>query len=792
MNLSHDIISQFAKVVNKDKKQKTESTVYGVIKIDSAGNKYVQLDGSDQLTPLTDTDLAVDFMSATANKDDRVSVLIKDHTATVTGNLSSPAVGSGDVDERIETFNQIVVDQVNANAAYIEKLQTDKADVGDLEAAEAKITELETTKASIEDLEAVTGNIENLNTTFANIDFSNISKAAMEYFYSNSGLIENVVVGDQTITGNLVGVTISGDLIEGNTIKAEKLVIKGDDGLYYKLNTDGVKIEAQQTDYNSINGQVIKAKSITATKISVSDLVAFDATIGGFNITDNSLYSGVKGSVDNTTRGIYLDNDGQMVIGDANHYLKYYKDSDDSYKLELSIDSLSISGQTVSDMIDGVQVGGRNLLQKSNPNKWLSEWLTWRASTSELLDDSWLKVTVHDGQTSYGYYPPKISTFSEIGEYTLSFEAYSDDSTALNYNYIMSGEGNNRLPDISITTTPTKYVIQVSTTKSYTNASILLGSASGTSFYIRNIKFELGNKATDYTEAPEDIDVEIEDASKTASNFLFYDAVDGLMVGNNIGGSWKGIRTQITNAAFRILNSAGTVLASYGEKLIELGRNATDAIIKFCGGKGQIEYDANDDCLQLSADNVRLKGTEMASLYSNYADSNGIFRNGAVHASPGNVRLTAGGGSDNSNVQVNPTNIHMSTDNYYISGVMNDSDNGGTYVSVTEGNSGIWTYRKYSNGDVELWGTYYITDMDCIHALGSLYRTLVFEPDGFPFAVYSPHLTASYETEGYGAILWATTNTTSYYPPHYYLLRPISGTITYGQINFHVHGKWKY
>ena len=64
----------------------------------------------------------------------------------------------------------------------------------------------------------------------------------MEKFYSESGLIKNVVVGDQTITGELVGVTIRGDLIEGNTIKADKLVIKGEDGLYYKLNTNGLPL----------------------------------------------------------------------------------------------------------------------------------------------------------------------------------------------------------------------------------------------------------------------------------------------------------------------------------------------------------------------------------------------------------------------------------------------------------------------------------------------------------------------------------------------------------------------
>jgi hypothetical protein len=422
VELQYDVISQFAKVVNKDKKQSVETTVYGTIREDGNGNKYVQLDGSDQLTPLTDTDLSIDFMTATAKEGHRVTVLIKNHTATVTGNLSKPAASTDD----IASFNAEVVDQVNANAAYIRQLQSDKANVGDLEAAEARIDVLEATQISTEDLEAVNAEITNLKTvkmdadvanakfatieklnatdaklvtleanhaefesaiaedisainadlknldsSYANIDFSNIGKAAMEYFYSKSGLIENVTVGDQTITGNLVGVTISGDLIEGNTIKAEKLVIKGSDGLYYKLNADGVKIEAQQTDYNSINGQVIKANSITATKINVDDLVAFDATIGGFNITDNSLYSGVKESVNNTTRGIYLDKDGQIAIGDSNNFMKYYRDTDGSYKLELAVKSLLIEGGNKGrieyDSVDeSLQLTGDNVRLKGD------------------------------------------------------------------------------------------------------------------------------------------------------------------------------------------------------------------------------------------------------------------------------------------------------------------------------------------------------------------------------------------------------------------------------------------
>ena len=424
MALSHELISQFAKIVKYDKKQSAESTVYGTVVTDGNGHKYVKLDGSDQLTPLTDNERpSADSTTASVNDGERVSVLIKNHTATITGNVSSPSVRSDDfknLDDQvtdIKKFDIVIAERVQANEGYIKKLQTDKADVGDLTAANAKITELETKKASVEELnaakaeitdlkttkldtevanatyatiknlDATNANLENLDATYgqfqelatnkfaavdadiekldteklsattadakyATIDFSNIGMAAIQKLFTDSGIIGDLVVSEGHITGKLVGVTIIGDLIEGGTVKADKLVVLGEDGLYYKLNTNGVTTTAEQTEYNSLNGSVITAKSITAEKVKVDDLVAFDATIGGFNITNSSIYSGAKESVTNTTRGIYLDKNGQISFGDADNYIRYYKASDGTYKLEISADSISIksggSGESTS------------------------------------------------------------------------------------------------------------------------------------------------------------------------------------------------------------------------------------------------------------------------------------------------------------------------------------------------------------------------------------------------------------------------------------------------------------
>lgn len=120
----------------------------------------------------------------------------------------------------------------------------------------------------------------------------------------------------------------------------------------------GESVSTEQTEYNSLNGTVITAKSITAEKVNVDDLVAFDATIGGFNITKDSIYSGVKSSVDNQTRGIYLDKTGQMNIGDGNNFIKYFLDpTDNTYKLQISAGVIKMGGtsKSVEETIKEIQ-----------------------------------------------------------------------------------------------------------------------------------------------------------------------------------------------------------------------------------------------------------------------------------------------------------------------------------------------------------------------------------------------------------------------------------------------------
>ena len=526
MALSHEVVSQFAKLVDNKPKKDEGVTVKGTYKI-IGDIEYVQLDGSDVLTPVEST--------VEAKTGERVQVLIKDHFATVTGNISSPAARSKDVkdladtvDEQGNTIQQMdntIIQQgnsiiqmntsINQHETTINQHDTKITQQGDqivsinntiisqgnsIEANHNaiiaqgneidvmnntitshgnsitsmnntiqqhgnkidqnsntisqqgntinqqgnKITEIDNTVKTQGNTIVAQGNTidahgtqltthgsqitilnsgfvikdgvltglsevvvnklktDTLDTGYAKIDFANIKMAAVQKLFTESGIIKDLIVQEGAITGELVGVTLKGDLIEGNTIVADKLVIKGSDGLYYKLNTNGENIESNQTSENSLNGQVIAAKSITASKIQVTDLVAFGATIGGFDITNSSINTHLKTSIDSSTNGIYLDSDGQMAIGNDINHIKYYKDENNNFILDVRLDKLYLgsSQQTADQQFQGmVEIsannltsvfktsGGSNLLRNSVGYAGTDFWLTSGTIMTNQNDD---------------------------------------------------------------------------------------------------------------------------------------------------------------------------------------------------------------------------------------------------------------------------------------------------------------------------------------------------------------------------------------------------------------------
>lgn len=622
MSLSNDIISQFVKITNDSNNESKKDTItYGVVSKKEGDKAYVILDGTRPDGSGNKSAVPVSTTVA-VNVNDRVIVMIKNHSAVVTGNLGNPATTTDYVDtetgkvvqaaqqaetkaneannkvtelsgtviavradveeltadvaaiENLETdsllaqtvkANKLGVNELKAkdveiegkleaDEAVIESLKTDKLSVEDAEVTYATITSLEASDAEIESLktkeanfekatstnfEAINADIQELETNkldsesakiiYANIDFSNIGKAAIEALFSKSGMITNLVVGDGTITGELVGVTISGDLVKGNTIKADKLVVKGSDGLYYKLNIDAgatTSAEVTETDLqNGLHGTAIIAKTITADKISVSDLVAFGADIAGFHITEqNTFYSGAKSAVDNTTQGIYLDAAGQANIGDSNNFIKYYKAADGSYRLEISANSIVFGASkksvetTINEVktsIDNLEIGGSNLVPISRiqaarnvsttkefelRNDWASVFINAEnlAAILEPGTEYYIRYNLEliertDVPTPFdmraGFLIYREGVWVDIGTYAFAEDAQIGDVATVSKKFKTPDEWNGEQ-------------IIVYSRRWTTEGSSPIGFDA---FKVTNFKIEKGTKPTAWSPAPEDL-----------------------------------------------------------------------------------------------------------------------------------------------------------------------------------------------------------------------------------------------------------------------------------------------
>lgn len=97
MVLSEELVANFVKSTNDKKTTSSEATVYGTVKIEG-DKKYVQIDGSSIKTPVNTT--------SDISDGDRVIVLIKNHEATIIGNVSSPSAKNASVNDQYNSLQQ--------------------------------------------------------------------------------------------------------------------------------------------------------------------------------------------------------------------------------------------------------------------------------------------------------------------------------------------------------------------------------------------------------------------------------------------------------------------------------------------------------------------------------------------------------------------------------------------------------------------------------------------------------------------------------------------------------------
>ena len=335
MSLSKDLISQFVKATKDATTVKKESTVYGTV-VKYNEKTYVKIDGSDLLTP-------AETLSS-VEEGERVSIMIKDHTATITGNYTAPSASSikvdgMDADLKANTAN---IKNLIAKNAEIENLVASKATIEDLRAANAEIdtlksnyAEIETLvadKASIGDLEAVNADIKSLKADKADI-------AHLEANYATIGSLNAVYADVTRLEADKANI---GDLTATNA---------NIDILTAKLADINTLVSGNLTSDN------IHSLNLTSTNTTIENALIKDAMID--TISANKITSGII----NTNNVNIQSEDGSMLLQGT---LQQFKDKNGNVRIQIGKDATGNFTFVLYDENGTGQLINQNGIQSSN------------------------------------------------------------------------------------------------------------------------------------------------------------------------------------------------------------------------------------------------------------------------------------------------------------------------------------------------------------------------------------------------------------------------------------------
>ena len=287
MDLSTDLAVDLVKAITPvvDSQTKSETILYGTVKSIDKG-VFVQIDGSDLITPVVTTSVV--------KTNERVTLTIKNHTAIVTGNLTTPSAPNDKVEEiegKVGEYDEILADTITSKELDVERarineliaknviieggLTANKADIAELKAGNVTITgnltaakaeieklkagnvtitgDLTAAKAEIETLKAKSITTEFLESNYAKIDLANIKAGCITTAMIGEGVIESANIADGSITdAKIVGLTAN--KITAGTLDATEIEV--------------INLNCANLTVGTINGQQISSGAIDWDKLS--------------------------------------------------------------------------------------------------------------------------------------------------------------------------------------------------------------------------------------------------------------------------------------------------------------------------------------------------------------------------------------------------------------------------------------------------------------------------------------------------------------------------------------------
>ena len=232
----------------------------------------------------------------------------------------------------------------------------------------------------------------------------------------------------------------------------------------------------------------------------------YDTLIDNYNSTVNTVNSMKTTIGEHTTK---LNNQDQSIAAVSSR----------TTTIETSLSGLTTRVSATEAKYDNLEIGGRNLLRDADT---MSTWIkgTKLAITYGQSDPDGgskaIKIVNSEGTYGAAWLEPKERhTYFKSGQYTYSFYAKSDAASGSQIQTCITG---NYTKVFDLTTTWKRYTYTITIANDLNTVDMYWFNFVGKSaIYFYHPKLETGNKATDFTIAPEDTNQQITAAETVAT-----------------------------------------------------------------------------------------------------------------------------------------------------------------------------------------------------------------------------------------------------------------------------------
>lgn len=495
-------------------------------------------------------------------------------------------------------INKLDVETAKITYATITNFNAVKGDVDYLKVNNLTVDKANLLYASIKRMEVVEGQIRNLNVDdlkakVANINtlmFGSASGGSLTTEFSNS-IVANI--GDAQIKSAMIE-SIAADKITSGKIYTNLVEILSESGnLDIADNTiqikDDNKVARVQigkdatNDYNiyvwdKSGNLMFDALGLTENgvkrEIIRNDMIKEDANINASKLDIESLFSVINEDGSHTLKSskIYVDANKQtldVAFKNMTTNVTNLQNTVTTQGTQLTAVQGQISSkvwkQDITTAVNDIQIGGTNLIRNSNFFQKDAYW-AYDTGTGTIISDNSVIGNVLVFKPTGGYLRVLANTrnvwvANEI--YTVSF--YAKASVA-NTTITPSRSMADSASAVTLTTTWKRYTgtIRSTATSDSGTLSFSVNNINAT-YYIAAVKLEKGNKATDWSPAPEDVDSSIsavDNKVTTVSNQ--YTTLNQTVnsVSATVNSHTSQIATKADNSTITTINNKVTALTS--------------------------------------------------------------------------------------------------------------------------------------------------------------------------------------------------------------------------------------